>query len=92
MSALDFNANDHPPLEPIENIKARTDIIDIVGRYAAMKKRGSNYWAKCLLHVDGTPSFQVSPEHQNFHCFGCGAKGDAFDFVMAAENVDLPRL
>jgi DNA primase len=90
MAALDFNVVDHPPLEPIESIKARTNIIDVVGRYADLKKRKADYWACCPLHSDGTPSFKVNPARQSFYCFGCGAKGDVFDFVMAAENVGLP--
>jgi DNA primase len=90
MAALDYNAVDHPPLEPIEDIKTRTDIVDVVGRYADLKKRSGAYWANCPLHTDGSPSFKVNPARQSFICFGCGAKGDVFDFVMAADNVDLP--
>lgn len=90
MAALDFNAAVHPPLEPIEDIKARTDIVDVIGRYADLKKRGKSYFAKCPLHADRTPSFKVNPERQSFICFGCGAKGDVFDFIRAAEHVDLP--
>ena len=72
------------------DIKARADIVDIVGRYADLKKRGDDLWAKCPLHADSTPSFKVNEAAAVFYCFGCGAKGDVFDFVMAAERVDLP--
>jgi DNA primase len=89
VTALDFNAADHPPLEPIDSIKGRTDIVAIVGRYVELKKRKRDYWAKCPLHTDGTPSFKVNPEHQAFMCFGCGAKGDVFDFIRLVENLDL---
>src|SRR3954451_22338250 len=92
MSApIDFNAADREPLAmAIERIKAHTDIVDIVGLYAALKKRRAEYWAKCPLHTDRTPSFKVNEQRQQFMCFGCGAKGDVLDFVMAAENLDLP--
>lgn len=87
---LDFNALDHPPLEPIESIKARTSIVDVVGRYADLKKRKGLYWSQCPLHTDRTPSFKVDPVRQNFRCFGCGANGDVFDFIMAADHLALP--
>ena len=92
MAALDFNAVDHPPLEPIESIKARTDIVDVVGRYADLKKRNgrlSGRAARCT--PTARPSFKVNPDRQSFICFGCGAKGDVFDFVMAAESVGTAR-
>jgi DNA primase len=91
MSALNFDVNDAPPpLEPIHNLKARTNIVDVIGRYASLKKLQGDYWACCPLHSERTPSFKVSPARQSFYCFGCGAHGDVFDFVMAAEGVTLP--
>jgi DNA primase len=90
VSALDVNAADHEPLEPIESIKARTDIAGIVGRYADLKRRGKALWAKWPLHADDTPSFKLNKQLQAFRCFGCGAKGDVFDFIMEAETIALP--
>jgi len=87
MSRLDFNATDYPPLESIAHLKARVDILDVVGRYASLKRRGTEYWAQCPLHADGTPSFKVNPGRQQFYCFGCGAKGDVLDFLEAAEGL-----
>ena len=77
-------------LEPIENIKARASIVEIIGPYAELRKhRDGELWAKCPLHTDRTPSFKVSPKRQSFKCFGCGAAGDVFDFIRLAEGVQV---
>ena len=85
MTALDFNAE---PRETIAELKVRADILDIIQRYATLKRRGQDWWGQCPIHADRTPSFQVSPGHQNFRCWGCGAHGDVIDFLAAVERLD----
>lgn len=66
----------------IEALKARIDIIDIVGSYVELKKAGANYKAPCPFHDEKSASFVVSPQKQKYHCFGCGVDGNGIDFVM----------
>lgn len=72
----------------IEEIRARADIYDIVSEFVPLKKAGKNYKGLCPFHSEKTPSFNVSPEKQIYHCFGCGAGGNVFKFLM--EKEDLP--
>ncbi len=73
----------------IEEIRARADIVDVIQSYIALKRAGANFKALCPFHREKTPSFMVSPQRQMFHCFGCGAGGDVFGFVMKQEGVDF---
>ena len=73
----------------IEQLKNQIDIVDVVGNYIELKKSGSNYKAICPFHSEDTPSFIVSPSKQIFHCFGCGAGGDAIKFVMEYEKLSF---
>jgi DNA primase len=66
----------------IQDLLARVDIVDVVGRFVALKKAGQNYLGLCPFHGEKTPSFTVSPTKQFFHCFGCGAHGSAIGFLM----------
>jgi len=66
----------------ILDLLARVDIVDVVGRYVALKKGGQNYLGLCPFHGEKSPSFTVSPTKQFFHCFGCGAHGSAVGFLM----------
>ncbi|HVG04431.1 MAG TPA: DNA primase [Burkholderiaceae bacterium] len=66
----------------IQDLLARVDIVDVVGRYVQLKKGGQNYLGLCPFHSEKSPSFTVSPSKQFFHCFGCGAHGSAIGFVM----------
>ncbi len=75
--------------EFIEEVKARNDILDVVGSYIPLKKKGNNYWGLCPFHNEKTPSFSVYPPKQMFHCFGCGEGGNAITFVMKYENVSF---
>jgi len=66
----------------IQDLLARVDIVDVVGRHVALKKAGQNFLGLCPFHAEKTPSFTVSPSKQFFHCFGCGAHGSAIGFLM----------
>ncbi len=75
----------------IEELKQKNDIVDVVGKYCVLKKRGSvNHWACCPLpgHSEKTPSFTVNEPGQFFKCFGCGRGGDVITFIMTMENLD----
>jgi len=78
------------PEETIEQIAAANDIVEIIGGYFPLKRAGTNFQALCPFHQEKTPSFNVNPARQSYHCFGCGASGGVFKFVMAYENIDFP--
>jgi len=78
------------PSETIEQIAAANDIVEVIGSYFPLKRAGANFKALCPFHREKTPSFMVSPSRQTFHCFGCGAGGSVFRFVMDYENTDFP--
>lgn len=75
------------PEDTIERIKQAADIVEVVGDFVSLKKRGSNYTACCPFHNEKSPSFNVNPARQIYKCFGCGKAGDAVRFVMDIENV-----
>jgi DNA primase len=70
-----------------ERIRAASDIVDIIGSYLPLKKAGTNFTALCPFHKEKTPSFNVNPHKQIFHCFGCHKGGDVFTFVKEYENI-----
>ena len=77
------------PDEVVEAIRQRAEISDVVGRYISLKKKGGrNLWGCCPFHNEKTPSFSVLPG-KGYNCFGCGAKGDVFKFVMEYEGIDF---
>jgi DNA primase len=76
--------------EVIEEIRTRTDIVELINGYVPLKKVGRNFRGLCPFHPDKSPSFYVSPERQSYHCFGCGAGGTAISFVMAHEKLEFP--
>ena len=72
-----------------EQIRAANDIVDVIGGYIPLKRAGANFVALCPFHREKSPSFNVSPQRQFFHCFGCHKGGDVFTFVSEYENIDF---
>lgn len=79
----------HIPRSFIDDLLARLDIVDIIDARVKLKKKGKNYGACCPFHNEKTPSFSVSQEKQFYHCFGCGAHGNAIDFIMEFERLEF---
>jgi DNA primase len=77
------------PQNTIEQIRQASDIVDIIGEFVRLKKRGRNFIALCPFHVEKTPSFSVSPEKQIYYCFGCGKGGNVFSFLMEHEKMSF---
>lgn len=73
--------------DDLERVRDATDLVELVGGYVALRQAGKNYKGLCPFHQEKTPSFIVFPETQTFHCFGCGAGGDAIGFLMRVENM-----
>ena len=72
--------------ELIEEVRSRNDVVDVISGYVRLQKRGSTYFGLCPFHNEKTPSFSVSPGKQMYYCFGCGAGGNVFTFMMQYEN------
>src|ERR1700679_1942962 len=70
-----------------ERICGASDIVDVIGVYLPLKRAGANFTALCPFHKEKTPSFNVNPHKQIFHCFGCHKGGDVFTFVKEYENI-----
>jgi len=79
------------PQDKVEEVRAASDIVDVVSDYVRLKKSGSNFVALCPFHNEKTPSFNVNPRLQIYKCFGCSAGGDVFQFVMQQEHVGFPE-
>jgi len=77
--------------ELIEEIRARSNIVDVIGEYIHLDKKGSNYMGLCPFHNEKSPSFSVSENKQMFHCFGCGAGGDVFTFIQKYNSLTFPE-
>lgn len=75
----------------LDELAARCDIYDIVSRYVTLKKSGSNWFGLCPFHTEKTGSFSVNTEKQIYHCFGCGAGGSVYNFIMQIENLTFPE-
>lgn len=70
----------------IEEVRMKNDIVDVISQYVKLTRRGSSYFGLCPFHNEKTPSFSVTPSKQMYYCFGCGAGGNVFNFVMEYEN------
>ena len=70
-----------------DKVKERVDIVEVIGDYVPLKKKGQNMWACCPFHGEKTPSFSISPSKQIYKCFGCGKAGDPIQFVMDIEGI-----
>ncbi|MCX6834364.1 MAG: CHC2 zinc finger domain-containing protein [candidate division Zixibacteria bacterium] len=77
------------PQEVIEQVREATDIVQIIGEYVRLRKKGRDMWACCPFHTEKTASFKVSPDRQLFHCFGCGKGGNTFSFLMEHEGMSF---
>ena len=79
------------PDEVIEEVRSSNNIVDIIGGYVRLQKKGSSYFGLCPFHNEKSPSFSVSPNKQMYYCFGCGAGGNVFTFIMDYENQTFPE-
>ena len=75
----------------VEEVRARNDIVDVISGYVKLQRRGSSYFGLCPFHNEKSPSFSVSPSKQMYYCFGCGAGGNVFTFLMEYENYTFPE-
>ncbi len=79
------------PEEIIEEVRQKNDIVDVISDFVKLKKKGSSYFGLCPFHNEKSPSFSVSRTKQMYYCFGCGAGGNVFTFVMEYENYSFPE-
>ncbi|MGE0156263.1 MAG: CHC2 zinc finger domain-containing protein, partial [Geobacter sp.] len=76
--------------DKVREVAERVSIVDVIGEYVSLKRSGSNFTGLCPFHGEKTPSFNVNPAREIFHCFGCGAGGDVFAFIMRLEGISFP--
>ncbi|MDE5907605.1 MAG: DNA primase [Lachnospiraceae bacterium] len=79
------------PDELIEEVRMKSDIVDVISGYVKIQKKGSSYFGLCPFHNEKSPSFSVSQGKQMYYCFGCGAGGNVFTFLMEYENYSFPE-
>lgn len=79
------------PEELVEEIRQKNDVVDLISGYVRLQKKGSNYFGLCPFHNEKSPSFSVTPGKQMYYCFGCGAGGNVFTFLMEYENYTFPE-
>lgn len=75
--------------EKVNEIRQAVEIVDVIGDYVQLKKQGRNYFGLCPFHGENSPSFSVSPDKQIYHCFGCGAGGNVFSFLMDIDGLSF---
>src|SRR6185369_8459243 len=79
------------PEEKVREVAERLSILEVVSDYVQLRRAGANYTGLCPFHAEKTPSFNVNPAREIFHCFGCGAGGNAFSFIMKIEGLSFPE-
>lgn len=79
------------PEEKVREVAERLSIVEVVSDYVSLRRAGGNFLGLCPFHAEKTPSFNVNPAREIFHCFGCGAGGNAFSFIMKIEGVSFPE-
>lgn len=79
------------PEEDVAKVRDATDLVSLINETVPLRQKGRLFWGLCPFHGEKTPSFKVDPATQLWHCFGCGLGGDAFGFVMRAENLEFPE-
>lgn len=79
------------PEDTLQTVRDRVDLVELIGRYVALKKAGRSFKGLCPFHHEKTPSFTVNPDRGAYHCFGCGEGGNAFGFLMRLENLTFPE-
>lgn len=79
------------PQEILEEVRVQNDIVDVISEYLPLKQKGTSYFGLCPFHNEKTPSFSVSSERQFYYCFGCGAAGNVYTFIMQMENDTFPE-
>ena len=78
------------PDDDIQRVRAASDLVSIAGERVVLRQRGRDFWGCCPFHNEKSPSFKIDPDRQTFHCFGCGAGGDVFAFVMKIDDLSFP--
>lgn len=79
------------PDDVVEQVRDQNDIVDVIGSYVSLSKKGTTYFGLCPFHGEKTPSFSVSPRNQMFYCFGCHKGGNVFSFVQSIESMTFPE-
>ena len=79
------------PREVIDEVRLQNDIVEVISQYVPLKQKGNSYFGLCPFHNEKTASFSVNSEKQFYYCFGCGAAGNVFSFLMEMENMDFPE-
>ena len=75
--------------EFLTQLKNKIDLVELIGSYVPLERKGGNWWGRCPFHHEKTPSFTVNADNQFYHCFGCGVSGDAITFIREIESVDF---
>ncbi|MBQ7084185.1 MAG: DNA primase [Anaerotignum sp.] len=79
------------PREVVDEVRMQNDIVEVISQYVPLKQKGNSYFGLCPFHNEKTASFSVNSEKQFYYCFGCGAAGNVFSFLMEMENMDFPE-
>src|ERR1700737_4806390 len=77
--------------DKLEEVRSHADIVEVIGAHVRLRRTGRNFVGLCPFHNEKTPSFSDSPERGFFHCFGCGAGGTVFNFIMKVEGLTFPE-